>query len=206
MPAEPDAKTEELAAIIRTIQERVRARHPSGQIAGLSVQLPDLMPVVHARDAAEAKVAAIGTGKKLTDTSLEEWNRALAVNLTGVFLMSRAAVRQMLTQDIRSEARGRIVNISSQHGMIACPEDIAYGTSKSGVVYMTRQIAADYAKTFRVLRSLPCDIFLGSHASFFDGLGKAERLRTGAKENPFVDPQRHWEQILGQSLKNYRIL
>jgi NAD(P)-dependent dehydrogenase (short-subunit alcohol dehydrogenase family) len=90
--------------------------------------------------------AAIGTGKRLTDTSLAEWDRTLAVNLTGVFLMSRAAVNQMLTQDIRNEARGRLVNISSQHGMIACPEDIAYGTSKSGVVYMTRQIATDYAK------------------------------------------------------------
>jgi NAD(P)-dependent dehydrogenase (short-subunit alcohol dehydrogenase family) len=90
--------------------------------------------------------AAIGTGKRLTETSLAEWDRTLAVNLTGVFLMSRAAVRQMLTQDIRNEARGRIVNISSQHGMIACPEDIAYGTSKSGVVYMTRQIASDYAR------------------------------------------------------------
>jgi len=90
--------------------------------------------------------AAIGTGKRLTDTSLAEWDRTLAVNLTGVFLMSRAAVNQMLMQDIRNEARGRLVNISSQHGMIACPEDIAYGTSKSGVVYMTRQIAADYAK------------------------------------------------------------
>jgi NAD(P)-dependent dehydrogenase (short-subunit alcohol dehydrogenase family) len=90
--------------------------------------------------------AAIGVGKRLTDTSLDEWNRTLAVNLTGVFLMSRAAVIQMLRQDIRNEARGRIVNISSQHGMIACPEDIAYGTSKSGVVYMTRQIAVDYAK------------------------------------------------------------
>jgi NAD(P)-dependent dehydrogenase (short-subunit alcohol dehydrogenase family) len=89
--------------------------------------------------------AAIGVGKKLTETSLDEWNRALAVNLTGVFLMSRAAVTQMLTQEIRNQARGRIVNISSQHGMIACPEDIAYGTSKSGVVYMTRQIAVDYA-------------------------------------------------------------
>jgi NAD(P)-dependent dehydrogenase (short-subunit alcohol dehydrogenase family) len=90
--------------------------------------------------------AAVGVGKKLTETSLEEWNRTLAVNLTGVFLMSRAAVAQMLTQDVRGETRGRIVNISSQHGMIACPEDVAYGTSKSGVVYMTRQIAADYAR------------------------------------------------------------
>ena len=73
-------------------------------------------------------------------------NRVLAVNLTGVFLMCRAAVRQMLRQEPRNETRGRIVNISSQHGMIAAPEDIAYGTSKSGVVYITRQIAADYAK------------------------------------------------------------
>jgi NAD(P)-dependent dehydrogenase (short-subunit alcohol dehydrogenase family) len=90
--------------------------------------------------------AAVGVGKKLTETSLEEWNRTLAVNLTGVFLMSRAAVTQMLRQDVRGETRGRIVNISSQHGMIACPEDVAYGTSKCGVVYITRQIAADYAR------------------------------------------------------------
>ncbi len=90
--------------------------------------------------------AVIRTGKPLVETSLEEWNRVMAVNVTGVFLMCRAAVRQMLTQDIRHEARGRIVNISSQHGMISSPEDIAYGTSKSAVVYMTRQIASDYGK------------------------------------------------------------
>jgi NAD(P)-dependent dehydrogenase (short-subunit alcohol dehydrogenase family) len=90
--------------------------------------------------------AAISVGKPLLETTLDEWNRVFSVNLTGVFLMSRAAVRQMLTQEVRNGARGRIVNISSQHGMIAAPEDIAYGTSKSGVVYITRQIAADYAK------------------------------------------------------------
>jgi NAD(P)-dependent dehydrogenase (short-subunit alcohol dehydrogenase family) len=98
--------------------------------------------------------AAIGVGSRLTETSLEEWERTLAVNLTGVFLMSRAAVRQMLTQDIRREARGRIVNISSQHGMIACPENIAYGTSKAGVVYLTRQIAADYAPDFIICNAV----------------------------------------------------
>jgi O-antigen chain-terminating methyltransferase len=59
--ADPDPKTEELAAIIRSIEERVRARHPSGPVSSLGVPLPDLMPVVHARDAAEAKVASIGT-------------------------------------------------------------------------------------------------------------------------------------------------
>lgn len=90
--------------------------------------------------------AAIGVGKPLLETTLAEWNRVFAVNLTGVFLMSRAAVRRMLAQEPRAGARGRIVNISSQHGMIAAPEDISYGTSKSGVVYITRQIAADYAR------------------------------------------------------------
>ena len=90
--------------------------------------------------------AVVRSGKTLTDTSLEEWNRVMAVNVTGVFLMCRAAVRRMLGQEIRNEARGRIVNISSQHGMIAAPRDIAYGTSKSGVVYITRQIATDYAR------------------------------------------------------------
>ncbi|RXT36426.1 SDR family NAD(P)-dependent oxidoreductase [Bradyrhizobium betae] len=90
--------------------------------------------------------AAIGIGKPLLEASLAEWNRVFAVNLTGVFLMSRAAVAAMLEQEVRDGVRGRIVNISSQHGMIACPEDIAYGTSKAGVVYITRQIAADYAK------------------------------------------------------------
>ncbi len=61
MAADPDPNSEELAAIIRSIEERVRARHPSGRISSLGVSLPDLMPVVHARDAAEAKVAAIGS-------------------------------------------------------------------------------------------------------------------------------------------------
>ena len=72
--------------------------------------------------------AAIGLGKPLLATSRQEWDQVLAVNLTGVFLMCRAAVRQMLRQEPRNETRGRIVNISSQHGMIAAPEDIAYGT------------------------------------------------------------------------------
>jgi len=98
--------------------------------------------------------AAVGLGKPLTQTSLTEWNQTLAINLTGVFLMSKAAVIQMLTQDVRNGARGRIVNISSQHGMIACPENIAYGTSKAGVVYITRQIATDYAKDYVVCNAV----------------------------------------------------
>jgi NAD(P)-dependent dehydrogenase (short-subunit alcohol dehydrogenase family) len=90
--------------------------------------------------------AAVGNGTPLHETSLADWNRTMGINLTGTFLISRAAVREMLEQEFVDDVRGRIVNISSQHGMVACPEDIAYGTSKAGIVYMTRQIAVDYAQ------------------------------------------------------------
>ncbi|MFQ5785709.1 MAG: SDR family NAD(P)-dependent oxidoreductase [Alphaproteobacteria bacterium] len=89
--------------------------------------------------------AAISAGAPLLDTSETQWDGVMAVNLKGVFFGCKRAVLQMLEQEPRGEARGRIVNISSQHGMIAAPEDIAYGVSKAGVVYITRQIAADYA-------------------------------------------------------------
>jgi O-antigen chain-terminating methyltransferase len=55
-----DGGSNELGAIVREIRDRVRARYPEGQVAGLELPLPDLMPLLHARDAADAKVAAIG--------------------------------------------------------------------------------------------------------------------------------------------------
>ncbi|WP_420404868.1 SDR family NAD(P)-dependent oxidoreductase [Nisaea sp.] len=89
--------------------------------------------------------AAIGVSKSLLETSEEEWDRVMGVNAKGVFFGCKRAVQQMLTQPARDGVRGRIVNISSQHGMIRSPNDLAYGTGKAAVVYMTRQIAGDYA-------------------------------------------------------------
>lgn len=90
--------------------------------------------------------AAVRAGVPLAETGEALWDRVMAVNLKGAFLCARAAVRQMLNQAVVDEARGRIINITSQHGMIAAPRDFAYGVSKSGLVYMTRQIAADYGR------------------------------------------------------------
>ena len=91
--------------------------------------------------------AAAHGGSALLDTSEAEWDRIMAVGAKGMFFGCKRAIQQMLTQDPRegSEARGRIVNISSQHGMIRAPNDFAYGVSKACAVYMTRQIAGDYA-------------------------------------------------------------
>lgn len=52
---------DELTAAIHAVRDRVRARHPEGSLGLEGVAAPDLSPLVHARDAAEAKVAAIGT-------------------------------------------------------------------------------------------------------------------------------------------------
>jgi 2-polyprenyl-3-methyl-5-hydroxy-6-metoxy-1,4-benzoquinol methylase len=55
-------KTEELTALVQEIRDRVRARYPGPDaFKHLRITLPDLLPLVHARDAAEAKVASIGT-------------------------------------------------------------------------------------------------------------------------------------------------
>ncbi len=57
-----DDKAAELTALVTEIRERVRARYPGpDSLKHLNIPLPDLMPLVHARDAAEAKVASIGT-------------------------------------------------------------------------------------------------------------------------------------------------
>lgn len=57
------------------------------------------------------------------------------------------------------------------------------------------QIAADFEHSFAVLKSLPCDLFFGAHASFYDGLEKARRLKEGAQPNPFIDPQGYRRSI-----------
>src|SRR5579875_3954846 len=49
------------------------------------------------------------------------------------------------------------------------------------------EIAADYEKTFRVLASLPCDVFLGAHGAYYNMDVKLKQLRAGGR-NPFIDP------------------
>jgi metallo-beta-lactamase class B len=50
-------------------------------------------------------------------------------------------------------------------------------------------IAADYRRTFATLKALQCDVFLGAHGAYFGMLEKLDRIKAGAKENVWVDPQ-----------------
>jgi len=90
--------------------------------------------------------AAIYSGTPLLDTTLEQWDQVMSVNLTGMFHGCKRAVQQMLTQEPRHEVRGRLINLGSQQGIVTAPRDTPYGVSKAGAIYLTKQIAVDYAQ------------------------------------------------------------
>ncbi len=98
--------------------------------------------------------AAIYSGTALLDTEPEQWDEVLRVNLKGLFYGCKRAIAQMLTQEPRHEVRGRLINLGSQHGIVCCPGDAPYGVSKAGAIYLTRQIAVDYAKHLIVCNSI----------------------------------------------------
>lgn len=86
-------------------------------------------------------VAGILSNNKLKETSLEEWNKVMAVNMTGTFLMTRAVVPYMV-----KEKWGRVVNLSSwawkSGGLTA---GTVYTTSKGAVTSFTFSVARQYA-------------------------------------------------------------
>jgi glucose 1-dehydrogenase len=84
--------------------------------------------------------------KDLLETSEADWDVIFDAGLRGTFLGCRRAVRQMLTQEPRGDVRGRVINMSSEHGMVGAPGHVAYSAMKGGVVNLTRQVAVDFAE------------------------------------------------------------
>jgi NAD(P)-dependent dehydrogenase (short-subunit alcohol dehydrogenase family) len=85
--------------------------------------------------------AAISDNKHILDISKADWDRCLAVTLTGPFLMSQAVARQMIAQ----KSGGRIVNVGSTSGFFGRRRAIAYTTAKAGVANLTRSMAVQLA-------------------------------------------------------------
>ncbi len=77
--------------------------------------------------------------RSVTETSLEEWDRTIAVTLTGVFLGCRHAIPAMI-----ENGGGAIVNTASVAALAASPRFGAYVAAKGGVVALTRSVAFDY--------------------------------------------------------------
>ena len=83
-----------------------------------------------------------GATKPITKLTLAEWQQVVDVNLTGIFLCSREALR-----DMTSRRWGRIINVSSGSAAAAVPGMAPYSVTKAAVEHLTRLIAAEGAPT-----------------------------------------------------------
>ena len=80
----------------------------------------------------------------LDDYSIEEWNRVIAVNLSGVFHSAKSAAKSM------KGSGGSIVTIASTRAAMSEPDTFAYSASKGGVVTLTHSLAASLGPAIRV--------------------------------------------------------
>ncbi len=86
--------------------------------------------------------AGIGGGpNKAHEVSVDEWNKVIGVNQTGVFLMNKYVISEML-----KTGGGAIVNTSSMYGLVGTTMSFAYSASKGAINQMTRSLALTYAR------------------------------------------------------------
>jgi NAD(P)-dependent dehydrogenase (short-subunit alcohol dehydrogenase family) len=107
--------------------------------------------------------APIQVSKKIEDTSPEEWNRQMAVNVGGVFLCSRAFLA-----DLR-QTRGVILNMSSVNGFFVEPACAGYCATKGAILAFTKAIAIDHGREgIRVHAICPGYINAGLAEGYFE--------------------------------------
>ena len=87
-----------------------------------------------------ANVAGIGVAATVVETTDEQWQRVISVNLTGTFIVCRAALPILL-----GSGGGVIVNVASVGGLVGILDRAAYCASKAGVIGLTKAIAVDHA-------------------------------------------------------------
>jgi len=85
--------------------------------------------------------AGIYLQASVVDTSEEDWDRILDVNLKGVFLCCKYSIPEM----VKGGRGGVVVNVSSEAGIVGIKNQVVYNVSKSGVIALTRSIAIDFA-------------------------------------------------------------
>ena len=96
--------------------------------------------VNHGRLDVLVNVAGVAWAEHVTDTTEEDWNRMLGVNVSGSFWCAQAALPLLI------QNHGNIVNVASNAGLMGQAYTVAYSTAKGAVVNMTRALAMEYAK------------------------------------------------------------
>ncbi len=121
--------------------------------------------------------AGVLVSGSVVDTSIEDWQRTLAVNLTGTFLCARSVIPAML-----AGGGGSIVLMSSTAGLVAEPAIAAYCASKGAVLMLGRQMALDFARqAIRVNVICPGWIDTPFNSAAIEASGGVETL------GPFID-------------------
>ena len=94
--------------------------------------------------------AGISIRHKFLEITPEEWDRIIAVNLTGVFNMAQIAARHMWER-----GRGAILQTASTNGIMGYPYYADYNATKAGVIELTRSMALELAPKVRVCAVAP---------------------------------------------------
>ncbi|MGO4709707.1 bifunctional aldolase/short-chain dehydrogenase [Chryseobacterium sp. 2TAF14] len=120
--------------------------------------------------------AGLAISKSLEDTTTKDWDLLENVLVKGQFLMSKFGVEIMKKQNLG----GDIVNIASKNGLVAGPNNVAYGTAKAAQQHMTRLLAAELAADkIRVNVVNPDGVIVGSkiwEGSWAEGRAKANGI------------------------------
>jgi NAD(P)-dependent dehydrogenase (short-subunit alcohol dehydrogenase family) len=119
---------------VRALVEDVSALGAAERIVGACLEASGRVDIL-------VNNAGIGGSHEVTETSEEEWQRMLEVNLTSVFRLSKRALVEMR----RRGGGGRIINTASVFGLAAFPGASSYSAAKAGVIALTRSMAVDYA-------------------------------------------------------------
>lgn len=105
----------------------------------------DEVIALHGRIDGVVNAAGITHRADMFETRLEDWNRVVALNLTGAFALVQAAAKRMLANSEDRGDRGSIVNFASLCASRACDGVVAYSASKAGVIGLTRSAASELA-------------------------------------------------------------
>lgn len=150
-----------------------------------AIALMDRVKAEHGKLDILVNAAGIEIEKTIEHTSLEEWNRMFAVNVTGTFLTSKFALPLM-----RNAGAGSIINFGSYDGFIADPELAAYCASKGAVHALTKAMACDHSpENIRVNAICPGYIDTPMLQSFFGDSGDIESLKQAVRD---VHPVRNY--------------
>ncbi len=122
--------------------------------------------------------AGIEIEKTIEDTTLEEWNRIFAINVTGMFLTSKYALPLLRKSDGAS-----VINFGSYDGYIADPGLAAYCATKGAVHALTRAMACDHGpEGIRVNAICPGYVDTPMLQSFFGESGDIESLKKAVRD------------------------